>query len=104
MDAVALSAAEQEQAVRALAAVLLLGQIELEQGADEQAAVGAGSGPLLEHAAELLGIDAGALSHALCTRRLVTRDDEVGPLPCARLHLGIASSLLFSDPRLLLPS
>mmetsp|Transcript_3156 Transcript_3156/g.9612 ORF Transcript_3156/g.9612 Transcript_3156/m.9612 type:complete len:1277 (+) Transcript_3156:392-4222(+) len=77
MEAVALSPADQESVLRTLAAVLLLAEVDFEQSGDDHAVVAPGSLPTIEHVAELVAIDHAELSHALCTRRLVTRDDEV---------------------------
>ena len=61
-----------------LAAVLLLAQLAFEQDGDEKSAVAADAGETLQHIASLLGPEqAEDLSAALCTRRLITRDDEI---------------------------
>ena len=91
MEAVGLGGAggaEQESVWRALAAVLLLPQLGFESTSQhesgvESASVPASFEPLLEHLGELLGISSAASSAteelrcAICTRRLITRDDEV---------------------------
>ncbi|KAL1496526.1 hypothetical protein AB1Y20_016479 [Prymnesium parvum] len=78
MSAVGLSEAERREVKRTLAAALLLPQLSFESEGEEHAAVSASSFELLQKVSGLLGAEqAEDLSNALCTRRLVTRDDEV---------------------------
>ena len=94
MAAVGMDAEEMVAVWRTLSAVLLLGQVEIvpagaaagggtsdgvEADGGEAAEVGDGGGGKAAQArvAELLGVGASDLSRALCTRRLVTREEEV---------------------------
>ena len=78
MHAIGMEEAEQAHVLRTLSAVLLLAQLAFTQDGDERAAIETESNTTLQHVAELLGPESGdEMSNALCTRRLVTRDDVV---------------------------
>ena len=78
MVAIGMDESQSSSVVSTLAAVLLLAQLAFEQDEDEKSAVAADSAEMLTHIAGLLGPEqAEDLSAALCTRRLITRDDEI---------------------------
>ena len=78
MEAVGMERDEQIQVLRTLAASLLLAQVSFLQDNEEHASVDEASSATLQQVASLLGPEhAEELSNALCTRRLVTRDDVI---------------------------
>jgi len=88
MGAVGLGGEEQLDTTRTLAAALLLPQLAFESDDEDHAIVATSSAELLSQVSGLLGAEvAEDLSNALCTRRLVTRDDEITvPLTLEQAH------------------
>jgi myosin heavy subunit len=68
----------EEKITGTLAAVLLLGQLSFSRDEEDEASIAPESAPTLGYVSSLLGVVvAEELSGALCTRRLITRDDEI---------------------------
>ena len=75
MESVGMDVEQQMAATRSIAVVLLLAQLRFEKDGEEHATIG--TPETLQQVSGLLGAEASDVSHALCTRQLVTRDDII---------------------------